>query len=855
METDLGARVVRAARLVSWLGLISVVTIAPWRYGGVLAVDHLWILALVGIACVALLAAAICDRIETWPQLPMAAWPLAIALLLGLAQLLPLTNSVHATLSQQGHSWWTQWGQDTAAPADTRFPLSLYPASTRHNLAQLAIGVSGFLLASAFSRQRNYLRWTLWIVMANGVATALFGIAQLLTFNGKLYWTVPLTEGGTPFAAFVNRNHAAGYLNLCLAAALGVFAYLLLTMRSAAADQPGNQSNEWVRPAYSNWLVLLAGAACAVIAAAVVCTTSRGGALAGATAFLITAVSTRQLRRAAQFRWFVAAVAVASIALAVWLGGGAELQNRWQAIWTADGPQDGRLAHWTDTLQASRDFWMTGSGLGTYRFAYRPYESGFRDGLFFHAENQYLEALLEGGWLGITLLCGALYCAYRAIRRRRGQEPTPLTVAVGTAGWFAIIAQSVHAFFDFGLYLPANATLFGLLIGTAGCRRESTTTKHSARPWAVLAVGLTAWIAWGGNEFLQVYHFEQTQREFSAAARRLPDHPEMLNQLAVQSFPISADFAEARLLTADVQLAQYQASAFADLREASPQAAASMLWAIADSRSLHQRCHQLLAAGETAPLEQLRLQPAVQQYIGAAYDDLRAARSSCPLLPRAHLGLAQLGVVRADEQYELARLETAQRTAPFAPEVSFQIGLLHLQAGRTELGFAQWNRCLLLSPRYIDQIMTLAARLISTGELIERVLPSSAERLVQIADRYFAGAEAAGSRTRLAAKAERVLAGDDQLLPKRRMALTGHIHRLRGEHEAAIRELTAAVALAPRDVGSRYQLAQLLLQSNLLREAQHHATICQRLDAGPQKYRDLLSRIQQQLRNDLSSSD
>ena len=51
---------------------------------------------------------------------------------------------------------------------------------------------------------------------------AFFGICQQMSWNGKLFWSFPLRHSGYPFSSFVNRNNAAGYLVLCLAAAFGV---------------------------------------------------------------------------------------------------------------------------------------------------------------------------------------------------------------------------------------------------------------------------------------------------------------------------------------------------------------------------------------------------------------------------------------------------------------------------------------------------------------------------------------------------------------------------------------------------------------------------------------------------------
>ena len=82
-----------------------------------------------------------------------------------------------------------------------------------------------------------------------------------------------------------------------------------------------------------------------------------------------------------------------------------------------------RIPHWQVALRAVSDFSATGSGLGTYRFVYAPYEEEQCKSWFYHAENQYLEALIVGGipGLGLMLIMISLvgFAAWRLLRSRR----------------------------------------------------------------------------------------------------------------------------------------------------------------------------------------------------------------------------------------------------------------------------------------------------------------------------------------------------------------------------------------------------------------------------------------------------
>ena len=124
-----------------------------------------------------------------------------------------------------------------------------------------------------------------------------------------------------------------------------------------------------------------------------------------------------------------------------------------------------RLEHWQDALRGVPDFLTTGSGLGTYRFIYRRYQDSFQEGWYYHAENQYLEALLEGGLIGLGLLCGCLLVAACGLWLLLRRAESPVALALGVTGGFALVSQALQSCFDFGLYLPSNSILFASLLG------------------------------------------------------------------------------------------------------------------------------------------------------------------------------------------------------------------------------------------------------------------------------------------------------------------------------------------------------------------------------------------------------
>jgi len=104
------------------------------------------------------------------------------------------------------------------------FGLSVYPYLTKIELLKWASYFLLFFLTMESFETEAHVRQFVWLLLSLGFAVSLFGIIQHFTFNGKLYWLVPLPPGVGPFGPFVDPDHFAGFVELT--APLG-FALLL----------------------------------------------------------------------------------------------------------------------------------------------------------------------------------------------------------------------------------------------------------------------------------------------------------------------------------------------------------------------------------------------------------------------------------------------------------------------------------------------------------------------------------------------------------------------------------------------------------------------------------------------------
>ena len=483
------------------VALLTLLVGTPWLFGGVWARIQWVLMLLAGV----LLALDLVDRFgdqERPSWLPLLWWPLLAGIGLGLFQLLPMSPSVA--------SWFApatlQWRQSLLAdvpqthadgsgaptgpwPTSThllgvrnqgRMARSVYATATREYLALLVLATAVVVLASQHLTDRQSVLWFCTALAICGGLLCFFGLVQRLTWNGKFYWVFPPQSGGyESFGPFVNRNNAGGFLNLCLAAGLGLLVRVHWRSRGSVADTAcagGRRGSAW-KSVIADYVADLNArrlgslALVGLIAGGVLCTASRGSILALFAASMVTAGALAFRSGSRRYAVGLIVVLLAGGGLMGWAGQTEFVTSRFDLLLNESQWEYGRVPNWRDSLQAVPQFWVAGTGLGTYRFVYERYQQRFLgDIAHFHAENQYVQTLVEGGLLGFVLLLLAIVLVAWAIVRlyRAGGG---VNTALAVTGTFGLASQVVGGAFDFGLYIPSNmmllAALCGIIVGRA----------------------------------------------------------------------------------------------------------------------------------------------------------------------------------------------------------------------------------------------------------------------------------------------------------------------------------------------------------------------------------------------------
>ncbi len=862
--------------------LLTVVAIAPWVFGGVELSIARWLYwgVLAGFFCwlgAVGIQWARTKRITV--QLPITVVPLLAAIGLGAVQLVPIARIFDLELRDIGRAPRVQpseTGTSSSAPSlrshasPGSATLSFYPASTRLGTAQLAMAVITFCLGAVLFVDAQARLW-LWGVSAmNGAALAFVGIVQAMSPAHGLPWMAGLEEG-SPFASFVNRNNAAGFLNLCLACGVGLMLSSALKgsrprtaresahrPRAAFAQQrgrPGESSPRSGAPQLS-FPQLVKILLLVLTVAGILCSGSRGGTIAMASATLAIFLTLMRKRKAKRVLFVLAGVLVVAVALVHWVGLGGELKNRLYSLVTRGGSGEVRLSNWHDASGTAADFWLSGTGFGTYRYAYLPYQEHLAESWFVHAENQYLEALVEGGIIGLALMLTALALVFLATLRlvRSGDRCT--AVAIGCVGLFAVVSQCVHGLVDFGLYIPANTLLFALLCGSASA---APIDSPSAGGTPAVFMPRTTWIVALTVGVLGIMGILGL-REVSAAARawvaggRLPKltSPDSLSgqevDVAIDRMTRSAnrrpDDAELRARLADAWIYRYRLQAYEQLqRDAASTRAidAQENWKLTSIAVLHQRTNVYHQLGDEAAVEHLRGDPIVCRNLKPAVRHLLAAQAACPILPRIDVKLAALSFLLGPGAPDGERhLRRAVRLTPGDPDVLYACGVLADQAQLKGLAYYCWRRSLSLNGRYEDEILARVRTRLSLAEIITRVMPESPQFLVDWARRDFAEAHLRDERALLGASARRLAAArQDKLSPRQRHHLYGVINDLEGNLKESVACYLQALRIDPLQTEWRFELARLLQRQGRIEEANAQAKLCAQLAPDRLDYRRL----------------
>src|SRR5213082_1359041 len=357
------------------------------------------------------------------------AWPLTACLLATLVwivvQALPLPAGALGLLSPRSleiHS------------ATHSYPsLSLDVYATRQAALQTLAYLLFFCLTLLLVNNKPRIKLLAQAIILGGVFQAAYG--SLMTLSGLEYGIfIDQQDAGVATGTFINRNHLAGYLEMCLATGVGL---MLAELSSPNAAGWRDSARRLLRTLLGNKARVRL--ALVVMVTGLVLTRSRMGNTA-----------------------FFASLTVIDLLV---VGNFFGIEKVAERIQQTSIHSEDRVDTDRDALAMLRDFPLTGIGAGTFYAVYPMYTSAVVvTGFTRHAHNDYLQFACEFGLVFAAVLSAvvlaSLWTAIRAQLKRRD----PLMQGMGFAATMAIAALLIHSAVDFNLQIPANAAMFVVML-------------------------------------------------------------------------------------------------------------------------------------------------------------------------------------------------------------------------------------------------------------------------------------------------------------------------------------------------------------------------------------------------------
>ena len=772
--------------------VLLMVGVSPWMRGAFGPERKLYLFLAIAILLALWGIRNIVGR-STWKACPVAIC-LAAIIVVGVLQLVPMstaslgwlspgTADLYSRLLPTAPEAFAETKAVAVASTNVGSTVSVYPYATRKSLVDLIAVLSLFVVTRTSIASVHTLRRLCLVAVVNGAALSFFAI----------FTAVGWFEEDTSFGTFANHNHFAFYINCCLGLSFGLLLTNSHTALETLADKriPLHGRLRCVGPELlanpaSIWIC---GAIALMLCGVALCL-SRGAYIAFIGSTLVCVLMARPKEG---WSWgLISTLLTAALGLCAlaWYGFD-EVRERLATFWTGEAFGDDRMFLLTHSWRQIVDFPIWGTGYGTFQYVepmklHRPSDTGM---YYIHAHNDYLEDLVEGGIVRLALRLVAigliLRLGYLVIRRSFG---SPLS-SLGLGAVFAFGSMVIHSFFEFGLYLPAIAVLATVVCGQLCRLGDQVTTEHES------VVG---------------------ESDFSTASVKLTPVVNAIFALFLGWFLVATGLrsAQCSVLSRDarrMQRAAYegnaeQAAEIPILEEAVRREPddAEQRYALS---SAHFDQYKLLTECEFADSTEYKTM--AQHHLLAALKQVIHARDLCPLLPSPHARIGYYSSEFAKSDSREVYISRAKFLAPADPHLWYLCGIRELAQNQSSEAWNSWRQSLLLSDRFLTEIIERSIVDLSIEELIGRVLPENPKILLESALHLFPDPKAVIDREPFLDEALSICESQNAPGDADFWHTKATVFHIMGRHFEAVTAYQTALELDPEEYEWRFQLAQV----------------------------------------------
>jgi len=467
---------------ISFISLLILIVWLPLPYGS----NHAWAWALMEVWIFSLALFWLWQYLRGKAQLTPVFYKAIPILVIWCVWLIYITFQ----LTPLPYSW-LQWLSPQAAQVHaypTLSTLSVDPHSTAVGLLKTFSYVLLFILTLLMVNTRARLRWVALALIISGLFQALYG--SVMTLSGLEYgfFHEKIHYRGVATGTFINRNHLAGYLVMCLSVGIG----LLI----AQLGDSGASYSTWRQrfAALLAWIMspkMLLRFGLVFMVIALVLSHSRMGNTAFFASMMIAGVLALILSRHANRATVILLISLIVIDIFIvgtWFGIEKVTQRIEQTSFVTETRDEVDIY----TFSYWQDYFWTGSGLGSYYTTFPRYQGVDVKNYYEHAHNDYLEFAAETGFIGLMLLGFAILLTLGIVLVAQYRRHNALSRGIAFSVTMAITALLIHSTVDFNLQIPANAATFMLILalGWVACYLPRKTT-HDSKPPSHLAKSVT----------------------------------------------------------------------------------------------------------------------------------------------------------------------------------------------------------------------------------------------------------------------------------------------------------------------------------------------------------------------------
>ena len=866
------------------LSLLLAIILAPWMIGSVKCGAQFIIATflLLGVGCWWIETALTTKKRQYIPYLSVF---VILGMSIGFIQTLSLSEGfadLMAGRQLEFHESFFQGDSTTAPP----IRLSMDVEGTWDQLRLLVIALVCVLLGCRYFRTTKHLKIFYSSVLINGVLLTAIGLLQKARFNGQLLWFYELPDTAAPFASFICRNNAAGYLVMCLAAGVGLFMLLITDHNShkphliVSKDIPfWRQINTYL----SIFVEKLDGTkitiliACGFISVGVFASFSRGGVLTLLGGCIFATLIYNVTRQPKFAGLLLIPIAVITIMAAFVAGYGNDIIQKFEKIDSLAGTDsDARLTTWHDTLPAGFENGWFGSGLGSYRSIHRIYRSDPETAIFEYAENQYVQTIVEAGIPGIILLGLAVIIGlwYTILLLVRGSSGT--TIGTGVFASLLLGGQLVAAIFDFGWYIPANMVLFaaGMGIvsqqahGLAGRLKKKSLLRFDCPNWLSQTLILSTFLL----TIFVSYNLLRTTllttklstdfryKTFEAFESTSLDE---INQKIKSLTPkvVSAPTVQGLNYMGDLHVMRARMQYFDLLNNSAYKASTDKLqnrldknlWNRTSLLRLNQSINQLQRQNETGLANSLKSQYFFQFDLNQALNYYMASRKISPLQPGTQMLIGQLAMLLKDKKSAQIEIAKTLKLSPQNANFRLKCAISQLQSGETKAGLENLRHYLSLDRKnHFSLAMELATGrsdrqilAIDNMRIADEIIGDNPYLLFQFSEDYLDPDDPI--RMHVLEKANELLV-DISLSDSENLELKANVSFAIGDKETGIEYLQKLVRSNPGKQRNRFRLARTLYYNGFYEEAEKQISRLIRVNENHEPYKDLLEKVKTELK-------